>query len=180
MSATRLQPIPSWSEKNWIVNPELSLGGIVDLQIHDMDFVTWIFGMPKKIKSVGTKSVYGGWEQIVTVLEQKCMANSSIEACNLMPEGYPFKSQMRILFEKGCIEYDSTGQNTLAVYRPGKEKEYPSIEYGDGYQRQIDYFIKCILENTEPDIVTLEDAKNALFLTLKSKESLEKGIEIII
>lgn len=172
-TASRLQPIPAWSENNWMVNPKLSCGGIVDLQIHDLDYVAWLFGIPKSIKSVGAQSVHGAWEQVITVMEHETGVKSCIEACNLMPQGYPFTARFKIIYRDGCIEYDCNREHTVTVYRKGEPPEYPDFKGQDGYQNEIDYFVDCIVNHQAGHMVPLEDARNALRLALKTKQSIE-------
>lgn len=177
--ASRMQPLPSWSENNWIISPEQSLGGIVDLQIHDLDFITWLFGKPNSIKSSGTKSVLGAWEQVITIMEHENGVKSCIDACNLMPQGYPFTARFKILYSGGCIEFDCNRKNTLIIYKNGQKPEFPDFKGQDCYKNEIDYFVDCIINKKNGSILPPEDARYALFLALKSKESIETGKEIL-
>jgi predicted dehydrogenase len=172
-AAGRTQPAPVWSDANWLNDPGLSLGGVVDFQIHDLDFMSWVFGSPSSIKSVGSKSKLGGWEQVITVMGYNSGFNSCNEICNLMPQGYPFTAKFKALFTDGYIEYDSAASKKLYIQRAGLEKVYPEFLTGDGYQNEIDYFIDHIISGKKIDIVTAEEARYALFLALKSKESLD-------
>jgi predicted dehydrogenase len=179
-TAGRMQPIPTWSAGDWIVKPELSVGGVVDLQIHDLDFISWIMGSPSSLKSAGVKSEYGGWENVHTIMHHKGGMISSIEACNLMPRGYGFRAKFKLLFTEGCIEFDSGLQKSLVVYNKEKPPEYPVLDSCDGYQNEIDYFIECVVNDREITAVTPGDARNALYLALKSMESLETNREVFI
>ena len=179
-TASRMQPMPLWSESNWIVNPSLSVGGVVDLQIHDLDFMSWVFGKPSKLKSVGSKSRQGGWEQVITIMEHEGGIQTCTEACNLMPVSYPFTARFKVLFTDGCIEYDCNAPKSLVVYRPGRQPENPVINDLNGYQNEIDYFTECILENRETILAPAGDARFALYLALKSKESLESNNDVVI
>jgi len=176
----RAQPPASWSESNWLLDPSLSLGGVADFQIHDLDFISWVFGKPASIISTGSKSRSGAWEQIFTILEFDSGFNCCLEACNLMPKGYPFTASMKLLFTEGCIEYDSGLPEKLKVYRPGEKPYHPQIENADAYCSEINYFIDCVLSDREIEIIRPEDAKSSLYLALKSKESLESGKKLIL
>jgi predicted dehydrogenase len=178
VTAARMQSIPAWSENNWIISPELSLGGVVDLQIHDLDFITWLLGKPESLKSVGTKSAHGAWEQIITVMEHKNGVKSCIEACNLMPQSYPFTARFKILYSEGCIEFDCNRKNTLTVYKNGKQIEFPDFDGQDCYQNEINYFVDCVINKKAGSMLTPEDARYALYLALKTKESIETGENI--
>ncbi|MFO7637256.1 MAG: Gfo/Idh/MocA family oxidoreductase [Clostridia bacterium] len=179
-SAARMQPIPAWSENHWIVDPKLSCGGIVDLQIHDLDLMAWLFGMPSTVRTVGNKSVHGAWEQVITVMEHGDGVKTVVDACNLMPEGYPFTARLKVVFTHGCIEYDSNLGNTLAVYREGQKEEHPKLQEEDGYRQETAYFLECVAHGREMTIVRPEDARNALLLALSTRESVERGQTIII
>ena len=48
----RLSPSPTWSKGNWVRNSKLSGGAIVDLHIHDIDFMLYTFGTPKNYECV--------------------------------------------------------------------------------------------------------------------------------
>jgi len=45
-----------------------------------------------------------------------------------MPDNFPFTMAYTALFEKGAVEVNSRNEKTLAIYRLGKEIEYPDIE----------------------------------------------------
>ena len=47
----RLSGLPKWS--TWFPNPELSGGAILDLHIHDVDFIQFLLGLPKYVTPAG-------------------------------------------------------------------------------------------------------------------------------
>jgi predicted dehydrogenase len=176
----RRQPLPAWTEGDWMVNPALSLGGVVDLQIHDLDLLTWLLGRPRVIKSVGNKSRQGGYEQVTTAMEHVHGSVSIAEACNLMPPKYPFTARVLAAFENGSLEYDSNARETVRLYVGDKEAEYPPFTGADGYQNEIDYFVDCVKNDRPVECAAPEDAMYSLWLALKSRESLETGKEIVL
>jgi predicted dehydrogenase len=180
LHARRQQPMPAWSVGNWITDPGLSLGGVVDLQIHDIDFINWVFGPPASLRSVGTRSERGGWEQINTLFSYPTGFNAVIEACNLMPRGYPFCMSLSILFTHGLVEFNSRDTPSLKVWRKNRPVACPAVPRGDGYQHEIDYFVDCVRRGRAPSVVTGEDACLALRLALSSKKSLDTSKEIFI
>jgi len=80
-----------------------------------------------------------------------------------MPDNFPFTMAYTALFEKGVVEFNSRNEKTLAIYRPGKEIEYPPMKLeletkanGEGniadlggYLSGIEYFIDCLKNNEE-------------------------------
>lgn len=173
----RRQAMPSWTVGNWMADPALSLGGVVDFQIHDIDFMLSLFGMPKSLKSIGTQSVFGGWEQITTVMRH-ATAVSCTEACNMMPNGYPFIATFCALFEKASVDYDCRQGRSLVVHKPDEEPFYPHLGEKDGYQNEIDYYIACVKDGRDIHDATGEHGAMALKLALLTKNSLENGHEI--
>ena len=55
----RLSPIPTWSWQNWLMDPEKSGSALVDLHIHDTDFIFYLLGKPKAIYSQSNKTEIG-------------------------------------------------------------------------------------------------------------------------
>lgn len=176
----RRQALPAWSFQNWMTDPKLSLGGVVDAQIHDLDFATSLFGMPVSVTAVGNKSKQGGWEQATTLMRHANGAVSCAEACNLMAEGYPFTAQMCAVFERASVEFDTSREHTLTVYEAGQKPYCPEFANADAYQNEIDYFVDCIANGKTVEIGTGLDGKNALRLALATKEALDAGKEIML
>jgi predicted dehydrogenase len=175
----RRQAMPAWTVGNWMADPKLSHGGVVDFQIHDLDFVTSLFGMPESLMSVGTVGPYGGWEQITTVMRHGG-AVSCAEACNMMPEGYPFTAAFVAVFEKASVDFNCNAAPTLTVRGANGEAFNPDLAGTDGYQNEIDYFVRCVRDGTEITEATGENGAAALKLALLSKTSLESGREVIV
>lgn len=76
----------------------------VDLQIHDLDYMNWILGKPRSIESSGLQTESGTWEHVTSLVEYRG-ARATVEAGNLFPESFPFSAGLRILCERGAIEY---------------------------------------------------------------------------
>lgn len=183
LAAHRLAYRPEWLP--WFADPNQSGGAVIDLQIHDMDFIFWIFGMPRRTFSAGRKSEGGAWDQVLTTLEYSDKI-ASVEASYLMPSNYTFEHGYRIIFENGVIEYRShrrggvekrgTAETTLAVYRQGSKKpEYLSLPKEDAFLSEIKYFVSCISNNCMPEIISVEEARSALLLVISAKKSIESG-----
>jgi len=179
ISATRMCPPPRWSSRNWILNQEQSGGVTIDLHIHDIDFIAYLLGKPNSLFSTGIKSQEGLCTHISTVLKYSNKI-ASAEASFLMPADYGLHAQLRVVCENGLIQLDSKAGKTLTVFELGKPPSYPTLPEKDGYLAEIEYFISCVLNNEEPQIVTPEDARLALQLVLEVKRSLEEGKEVYI
>lgn len=165
---------PTWSDKNWLFDNSQSGGVVIDLHIHDTDFIVFLLGKPDSIYSTGMKSRTGLYTQVFTTLKYRDKLAYS-ESNSVMPKGYGLGTYVKAVCEKGIIEINNKATRTVIVQESGEKPMYPVLPKKDGYVAEIKYFINCILRNKEPEIVTPEDARFALELVLKARESLETG-----
>jgi predicted dehydrogenase len=169
--------LPVWSDKNWLLDNSQSGGVVTDLHIHDIDFTNFLIGKPVSLYSTGIKTDSGFYTQVSTTLKYPGKL-AYVESNFLMPKGYELGNYVKAVCKNGFIEINNKAKHTLTVQKPGKKYKYPKLPKKDGYIAEIEYFINCILKNKEPKIVTPEDAKFALELVLKAKESLETNKEV--
>ena len=63
--ANRLGSMPAWT--SWYARPALSGGAMLDLHIHDLDWLYYLFGKPKSVYAIGQQSATGSWQQVSDV-----------------------------------------------------------------------------------------------------------------
>jgi len=185
ISTTRLVGNPAWSENDWILNPEMSLGAAVDLNIHDVDFATWVLGKPESIFARGLKSPRGAYDHVILVLDYEDESQAVIETGWMFPRSFPFTAGFRILCQRGCVDFNFKVQGTVenrdkaessfAIYKENVPPVYEQISNKDAYVEEISYFIECVKNNRELTVVTPEDARLALKVTLAGLKSIETG-----
>ena len=180
-TASRLSARPTWGD--WFANPEWTGGGILDLQIHDLDALNWLFGSPKSIYARGQRGAPGGWDHALTLVnygDVQCFAEGSV----MMPNGYPFTMTLWVLCEKGSVEFTfraaGTGVETgtesgtnVMVYEANQEPRALPVPGGDGYETQVAYFVECVQEHRQPERGTPEQGRLAVRTCLATRESLE-------
>lgn len=184
----RICTYPNWTENNWNSIESLGGGAAIDLQIHDLDFISWIFGKPQLVKADGIyQPSLGGWTHMSTNLKFEKNRTGHVEAGWMYSGKFPFTNVIRIIGEKGSLEW---------IFRAGKNIEERGIispiliYWKDGkidevYVDQIDpfisewvYFIDCIEKNKEAEIATLKDGRDALQLVMASIQSAKYGKEV--
>lgn len=52
---SRYSQKPTWTWNDWILDPEKSGGCVLDMHVHDVDLINWIFGIPKSLRSAVTE-----------------------------------------------------------------------------------------------------------------------------
>ena len=181
-TAYRLSNGPQWAP--WFRDPNMSGGALLDLQIHDIDLCNWLFGVPEYVKASGVKDEFGAWSHVMTLISYG-KTQALIEASYSMPRDFPFTTGIRVTGERGMVEYHfraggasfEQGQpvSYLQVHTDGKPNQKLIPKPGDGYEREIAYFVECVEKGSPPEIVTAEDARLAVQVALACRRSIEMG-----
>jgi predicted dehydrogenase len=181
-TAYRLSNMPQWA--NWFRDPKQFGGAVLDLQIHDLDFMNLIFGEPIKINATGLQDETGGWNHVITQLEYPD-GRASVEASCILPRDFPFTAGLRVLCEGGALEYHFRGggasfeqgrpNSYLLLHEPGHPHQSIPFIPGDGYLNELSYFIHCVETNSPPSRITPSEARLAVETALLSRQALEEG-----
>lgn len=147
---------PTWSWNNWVLKPKLSGSAALDLHIHDVDFVIYLFGRPKAVCSHGYGSAKTGFEHIITSYDYARKNIIIAEGGWVYENKYPFSMTFRIAMEKAALALHPDGK--LMLYQAGCDPEIVVVPAGDGYGRELAHFIECIASGKKSDIVSPESA----------------------
>jgi len=189
LSLSRVSPNPTWSWENWLNNAPLSGAALVDLHVHDADFVRYLLGEPLGVDTTGTKKG-GGWDYVFTNYYFPNMAVCAEGGWN-MPANFPFSMAYRAVFEKGVLDFSTAHSPTLALYPTEGGVVHPDLPKPDvqasdaggnisdlgGYFNEIKYFVDCIEKGEEPTVVTPEDACKSVELIAQEIKSAEKKLK---
>jgi predicted dehydrogenase len=175
LTMTRLSPTPTWSHKGWILEAAKSGSAAMDLHVHDTDFVCYAIGKPKSVVSVGTSRVTPGVDHIMTMYR---FADKKLQVAAEGGWGYDpdfaFRMQYHALFENGSIDFTMA---EFHVFKNGKELK-PKLAKGDGYQREVQYFIDCVRKGVKPATATPADAMQSVAVVEAELASCKAGKEI--
>ncbi|MGC8977276.1 MAG: Gfo/Idh/MocA family protein [Candidatus Ratteibacteria bacterium] len=190
ISMRRVSPIPTWAWEDWLLNQEKSGGALIDLHIHDTDFLLYLVNeKPKKIYSKIIRK-NGLDAHVFTIFTFRNGLIAEVEGGFDFPPNFPFEMSFTAKFEKATVDYSCIKKPSLTVYElSGKVEKVVSekikaegiegnIEDLGGYFHELRYFIDHIIHNKPFQIVTPIDARDSLEIVLKEKESASKGIEI--
>lgn len=182
VTAARLGAAPAWG--TWFADPKLSGGAVLDLHIHDLDFIYSLFGRPRSIYAVGVQSVAGAWNHVITSLDFGA-TKATVEASLMMPTSFPFRMVFRVVGTRACIEFQLGGApqidqrdravGELVLYRADAPPIFPAYSNEDAYRAEIRYFIECVAAGRPPEQATLDEARAALEIALAARRSLETG-----
>jgi len=182
VSAHRLSKFPEWSE--WFRNPARSGGALLDLAVHDVDFIHWIMGRPLSVRTVGILSPEGRWDHVHTTLTYPD-AQASVEASLLMPEPWPFSTSILVLGTEGAIEYTfrvsaniqerEQASHFFRLYKSDGQVCEPAVPKEDMFAAQLRYFVSCVAERKPPALCPPEETCQVMQVMAASRQSAESG-----
>lgn len=174
----RLGQMPTWGE--WYKDPEKSGETLMNLTLHDIDFLHYLIGKPKSVYSAGLKDDLDNYNDVMNILTFENGTNAIVDGSLSMTPGYPFTMHFRGSGTKATVEFlYKAGENIRAgatisfkLYVEGEEPKDIEFEDYDGYGREIEYFAQCIENKTETEWVTNQSVLTVLSSVIAAKESL--------
>ena len=179
-SFRRVSPVPGWSWKNWLIHAKQSGGAIMDLHIHDTDYIQYLFGLPGAVRSEAVIGPSGGFDYVTT---QYVYGNSKVVSAEggfVMSPDFKFEMSFVISLKKATIVYDCRHTPSLQVCLAGGGCLTPKIESGDGWSREISHFVKKVKGTKVPQIISPVDSLNAVKTILAEKQSAESKKEVAV
>ncbi|MBP3965310.1 Gfo/Idh/MocA family protein [Paenibacillus lignilyticus] len=161
----------------WYADKEASGGVIMDLMIHDIDYMRSLFGDVKSVYALNRTEPSVDYA-LVTLRFHNHSAIVHLEA----HWGYPgaFTTAVDFAGTSGVLQYDSSATKSLQVRRTEAAAAEKSVQvpqspsYRDPYFIELAHFIDCIRSGAEP-IVSAEDAKKAVEVARAAMESATTG-----
>ncbi|MBN1298512.1 MAG: Gfo/Idh/MocA family oxidoreductase [Actinobacteria bacterium] len=180
----RLAVTPDWHQNDWGASEKLGGGAALDLHIHDLDYLVWLFGKPSIVMAQGIfdplKKESGGLVHIATTIEFENKVSALVEGGWEFKGAFPFTMALRILCEGGTLEWIfRAGKNIeersqaaeIKVYKNDGSVEILEAEKEDAFHAELSYFIDCIENNKPVKIATFEDGRSSLELALAAIKS---------
>jgi predicted dehydrogenase len=158
----------------WFANGALSGGGILDLHVHDTDFVFYLLGAPDAVFSRGYAKTSGKTDHVVTeYLYDRGPAVVGAEGSWCMADGFAFTMRYTVNFERATADFDGSRAPALVVSAGGKGE--PVELSGDGYEAELAYFVACVRDGRRPTRVTAADAVASLRILEAEQRSIDSG-----
>ncbi len=169
---TRVSTRPTWSWRNWLLDPRRSGSCAMDLHIHDADFILYLLGAPRAVVSRAVTGPGGGLDHITTCYQYADRVLVQAEGAWEYHAGFPFSMGFRIMLEKGTLLFGADG---LMLYPArGRPRAVPTLS-GDGYQRELAHFVECIGRNQASPVVPPESALASVRLVEAEMRSARLG-----
>jgi predicted dehydrogenase len=149
-------------------------GAMLDLHIHDTDFIQYCFGIPTAVTTAGYNKTTSHPDHVITRYHYDHIPLLTAEGGWVMSPGFPFVMQYTVNFERATAVFDLSAPKPLMLYEGGKGQPV-ELEPGMGYEREIAYFLNCIATGQSPSIVTLESAAKTVKIVEAEGKSLASG-----
>ncbi len=170
----RISTKPTWSSDNWLADSQRSGGVILDLHIHDTDYIQHIFGIPSFVYSRATPAAEAAEHIITDYIYDNDMLVTA-QGSWLASKTFNFKMSFEILLEQATIIYDSTRTPTCQIHPGHGESFCPELPAPDGYNAEIEYFCKHLRGETSEKIITMHQSLESLKIAETEKESATKN-----
>lgn len=177
----RLNGDVTWGFENWFHDEKKSGSVVLDLHIHDVDFLLDLLGEPDHFDVRSTTFPSGMTNQIITTYQfgnTFATAEGSWDICSKVK----FQASYRAYFDDATLYFHSNSTPSLTVYKIDGTVEHPNLNYEYNvtdntaginisnlgpYYTEIKYFIECIQNNLPVDTASLSEGVRAANLARK-------------
>lgn len=175
-SFERLGAAPTWSA--FYADHARSGGALMDLHIHDADFVRFCFGMPRAVSSAG------GPMHVTTIYRfdgQDAPRHVVAEGGQDLAPGSDFRMRYTVAFEHATADFDLSRPSPLTLVCDGQKSDVP-LPPESGYELQARHLVAAIARGLRPQDLTasIDDAVEVTRLLEAELESCTLGREVLI
>lgn len=170
----RYSPPAGWAAEGWLADSGRSGNASLDLHIHDVDMILYLFGTPKNLRSVGIPDGTGFFSHISTVYEYSELSVLSTGGW-AMSSSTPFSMRALYILEKGVIDMNVGRSAPLMVYPDEADGYAVPLPEGDGYYHELVDFVGRCEAGTPTDIVSPTVAAESVRVALLEIASANEG-----
>jgi len=173
LSMRRISGSPGWGgARSWFLDGRRSGGCLLDMHIHDTDFVNHLLGVPEAVVATGRSHVSGAidnsFTQYVYPDGPVVMAEAS------WSYGGGFNMAFVASFERATLEMGYCDA-TLRVLRSGQAPETLELPATSAYDAEIDYFVGCIQCGKPPERCLPASTRETMRIALCEERSALAG-----
>ncbi len=172
----RVAQPPGWGHQHFL-SGEKSGGALLDLHVHDVDFVQFCFGRPRAVYATGYTKFSGAIDHVVAQYQVASGAAVFAEGAWAMTEGFGFSMGYTVNFENATADYDvARGADALKLFENGKGPRTVQCEGGDGYVGELKHLLESIRAGRPPTVVTAQDGQSAVEICEAEERSIKTGL----
>jgi predicted dehydrogenase len=170
----RVAEPPGWGHSHFGVGAS-SGGALLDLHIHDTDFVQFCLGRPSAVESAGFTGFSGAIDHVVTRYHVASGALVFAEGSWCMEAGFGFHMAYTLVFERATADFDlARGAGALKVFERGQPPRVVACEGPDGYVGELAHFVDAVERGVQPTVVTVSDGAAAVEICAAEEQSIRE------
>ena len=163
---------------DWYADPAQSGGVVLDLILHDFDWLLWCFGPVSRVYAQGLhgqKEHAGQRDYALVTLRFQSGAVGHV-CGSWAHDGSPLRATYEVCGDAGLLEYDSAGGASVSLTALGTSvaHESPLAPSDDPYFAELAAFADSVRNNLPPPVPASE-ARDAVRVALAALESLQSG-----
>ena len=174
-----------WGFEDWFHDEKKSGSVVMDLHIHDLDFLRYMLGEPDHFDVRAAAFESGMINHIITTYQ---FGNIFVTAEGLwdVSPALKFRAGFRACFEEATVVYDGEKSPSLTVYKKDGTVETPKLtaefERQDDtaginisnlgpYYTEIKYFLQCVMDGKPIEAAPLAEGVKPVELALREWEA---------
>ncbi len=167
---------------DWFMDSKRSGGALLDLHLHDADFVRHVFGRPEAVSSFGAKGVRSdGVDHVLSVYRYADGALVTAEGGWAASRKVGFEMSFQVICEKATVRLAGEGYK---IYWEDGRVESPAVAdpaLPTGWHQELAYFIACVRDGVKPDkYQSVDDVADSLRIVLAEQESVDAGRSVAL
>ncbi len=169
----------------WLFDPNLGGGAMHDMMVHDIDYLRYVAGPFASCYANAVKDETGCYNNVMANIIHRNGIHAVAETSFTMQTGYPFSFSVNIVGTKATVEYsysagatiaDRSGSKTeLKIWRKDSGPTTAALTPYDAYQRQMRYFLDCVRNRRQPEVITPEESYDVISLIDALHHSADTG-----
>lgn len=179
-----------WGFEDWFHDEDKSGSVVLDLHVHDLDFLRYMLGEPDSFDVRATAFDSGMINQIITAYQFGNVFVTAEGIWDVSPS-LEFQASFRACFEEATVVFNGADKLSLTVYKkdgtvekPPFSPEYDQVDSTAGinvsnlgpYYTEIKYFLQCIMEGKPVEVAPLDEGVRSVELALKEWEAAKKYV----
>lgn len=171
-------------QSGWFGDVKQSGGVVLDLIIHDFDWLRWTFGPIERVYAKGLyEAGIPGKDYALVTLRMESGVIAHVEGSWARPSG--FETSVEIAGSDGLLSFSSAESAPFAIQIEAKEDAQVGVIVPespvsvDPYYCELEHFINCLEDGRTPD-VTAEDGMEAVKTCEAVLRSISGGRPVVL
>jgi predicted dehydrogenase len=160
-------------------------GGVIVSQIHEFDYIYWLFGLPKRVFATGghLSSLEIDVEDVASI-SLECFQDGRTVPVHIHQDYLqrPPTRNCKVIGDKGKVQMDFLALTVTHFGEDGaiaNHWDFTGFERNQLFMDEMRHFLACVDAGTQP-CVTIREGAQSLRMALAAKESLENRCVIEI